>query len=273
MTACRAQSSSTRASGFALFSVVFFVAIISLMSLAMTNSYLANTRATSLDVQRIKASQLLDSGVRFAALSLASPRAKVSGSAIPLARLVYASPDADVIVDVRNEAGFIDLLKADKELLSAALVASGASPADAPSLIESIQSLANPSAVSESYAPSYRRLRGLLADTSVDSQQLISVATLHNGRHGVHPDLASERVLTLVPKLSNAERRRILAKRSATATSLISSPIDSDFFTSSISAYYRVNVSLELQGRTYSQTQVIKMVNRIGRLYEVQARL
>ena len=52
-------------SGFALVSVVLFVAIISLISTAMVNTYLSNTRATSLDVLRIKAAHLLDAGVRF----------------------------------------------------------------------------------------------------------------------------------------------------------------------------------------------------------------
>jgi len=109
-------------SGFALFSIVLIVAIISVISLAMVNVYLSNTRAAVIDLQRIKADQLMDSGVNFAALSLASPRAKVSESAIPSTQLVYSEAGVDVIIDIQNEAGFIDLLSANRELLNSVLL-------------------------------------------------------------------------------------------------------------------------------------------------------
>ena len=252
--------------GFALLSVILFVAIISLIGVAMVNTYLSNTRATSLDLQRIKAAHLLDAGVRFAALSIASPRAKVVGSAIPAKQLTYASPDADVLVDIRNEAGFIDLLRADRALLKSALLAHGGVATDLPKLIDSIQSLA-----AQGVTPSYRKLRELLADTSINVAELLSVVTLHNGRSGVHPQLASKEVLALVPTLSNGERRRVLAARDNNSPSLISNRVNNEFFTSTISAYYRISVSVSLHGQRFSTVQIVQMINQPGRLYQVQA--
>ena len=255
-------------SGFALFTVILLVAVISLISLAMVNVYLSNTRATSIDLQRIKADQLLDSGVRFAALSLASPRAKVSGSAIPAERLVYAAPDVDVVVEIQNEAGFIDLLSGDQVLIKAALLASGAVQSEVPELVSSIQLL-----VSQQREAKYRALRELLLATSIRTQELLSIATLHNGQEGVHPALAPEQVLALIPKLSKTQRDRILAQRNAKKLSLISNPINNDHFSSTVSAYYRVNSSVVLEGQLYSRVQIIKMINQRGQLYEVQATL
>lgn len=252
--------------GFALVSVILFVAIISLISTAMVNTYLSNTRATSLDLQRIKAAHLLDAGVRFAALSLASPRAQVVGSAIPSKQLIYAAPDADVVVGIRNEAGFIDLLSGDRALLKSALLMHGGVAADVPKLIDSIQSLA----IGE-LTPSYRKLRELLADTSINTGELLSVVTLHNGHSGVHPELAAEEVLALVPTLSNAQRGRVLAMRDNKSPSLISNRVDNEFFTSTISAYYRISVSVSLHGQRFSRVEIIKMINQAGRLYQVQA--
>lgn len=256
------------AQGFALFAVILLIAIISLISVAMVNVYLINTRATTLDIQRLKVDQLLDSGIEYAALSLASPRVDVFGSAIPSANLIYASPDADVVIDIRNEAGFIDLLTGQRELLESVLQAHGALQGDVPGLINAIQGLAKAEG-----QLSYRNIRETLGGTSVAINELLSVATLHNGKTGVHPELASEKVLALVPRLSKAERDRILSNRNDKSPSLISNPIENDFFTSSISAFYRIRVSVTLDGRRYSRLQIIKMINQRGRLYEVQATL
>jgi len=258
-------------SGFALFTVVLMVAIIGLISLATVNSYLGNTRATSLDVQRIKVEQLLDSGVRFAALSLASPRSKVFSSAIPSERLVYRAPSAKVLVNIENEAGFVDLLRADQALLESVLLSVGAPPSQLSDLISSIQSLEYENGRQKLL--SYRALRALLAGTTIRHDELLSVATLHNGQKGVHPGLASENVLALVPRLSKAQRERILADRNDSSPSLISNPIGNEYFASNISAYYRISVSVVLQDQTYSRVQIIKMINQLGNLYEVQATL
>jgi hypothetical protein len=255
-----------RSSAFAIFTVIMLLAVISLISLAMTNLYLTNTRAASLDLQQLEAQHLLDAGTRFAALSLASPRAKVSGSAIPSKHLVYSSPAADVLIEIQNEAGLIGLLTGDKELLRSAVAASGASRQDVDAIIESLQALKEPGR-----EPSYRRLRQLLRDSSIDTQALLSVASLHNNQKGVHPSVATAAVLSLVPKLSKAQSERLLATRNDDSPSLISNPIESDYFSSTISAYYRISVSLELNGRRYTRLQIIKMINQKGRLYEVQA--
>ena len=255
-----------KSSAFAIFTVIMLMAVISLISVGMTNLYLTNTRAASLDLQQQKARYLLDAGTRFAALSLASPRIKVSAAAIPAEHLVYSSPAADVIVQIQNEAGFVGLLTADKELLRSALTASGAPRQAVDRIIELLHTLKK-----QGREPSYRRLRELLRDVPIDVQALTSVASLHNKQHGVHPSVANKAVLSLVPKLTNAQRERLLTTRNDDSPSLISNPIESDYFTSLMSAYYRISVSVELNGRFYPRVQVIKMTNQRGRLYEVQA--
>ncbi|MBL4672965.1 MAG: hypothetical protein JKX81_11955 [Arenicella sp.] len=248
------------------FTVVMLLAVISLISLAMANLYLTNTRAASLDLQQLKAQHLLDAGTRFAALSLASPRAEVSGSAIPSERIIYSSPAADVLIEIQNEAGFIGLLTADRELLRSAVSASGASRQDVDAIIESFQALKKTGSET-----SYRKLRQLLSEGPIDTHALLSVASLHNSQKGVHPNVATATVLSLVPKLSKAQRERLLAARNDDSPSLISNPIESDYFTSTISAYYRISVSVELHDRLYTRVQIIKMINQRGRLYDVQA--
>ena len=256
----------SRTSGFAIFTVILLLAIISLISVAMTNLYLTNTRATSLDLQQLKAQHLLDAGVRFAALSLTSPRSHIAASAVPEERIVYRSPDVDVVIEIQNEAGFIDLWRADKELLKPALLASGALAQNIDTIIGAIRSLKEQDA-----APNYRRLRRLLRGSSIDVTTLLSITTLHNQQQGIHPSAASANVLSLVPKLFKAQRERLLADRKDTSPSLSSNPVSSDFFTSTLSAYYRISASVELHGQRYTRVQVIKIINQRGQLYKVQA--
>lgn len=261
-----------RASGFAIFTVILLLAIVSLIGLATSNLYLTNTRATSVDLQQLRAQHLLDSGVRFAALSLASPRLKVTASATPSERIIYSSSVTDVVVEIQNEAGFIGLLnnhgEADKELLRSALLASGASRQGVAENIKSIKSLNQ-----HGGKASYRKLRQLFKGGPVDTRALLSIASLHNQHGGVHPSVASADVLSLLPKLSKAQRERLLAARNNNSPSLISNPVESDYFISGISAYYRISASLLLDGQRYKRVQIIKMINQRGRLYEVEATL
>lgn len=273
-----------RNNGFALLSVVMLVAVISLMSLSLAKLVLTNTEATSVEHQRVKAEQLMIAGLRFAALSLASPRDKVSASAIPARNLTYSSPDADVLMKIENESGFIDLLSAEKALLEEALLTYGASKKELPTLLNLLAGLnsseqrinaAEPSinAKPNYRQKSYRRLRNALRSTTVKSSELLAVTTLHNGQKGIHPALASEQVLNLVPLLSKAERDRVLSQRDNDRPRLISNAVTNTHFISRISPYYRIKCSVVLYEHVYTQTFIIKMTNQTGRLFEIQARL
>jgi hypothetical protein len=256
---------------------MLFMAIISMLSVALVNAYLANTLATSVELQRIKAQQLLDASVRYAALSLASPRVEVSASAIPSQQLVYSSPEVDVKVSIENESGFIDLLDADKSLLESVLMANGAAKHELPEVLSLLQSLKNINSKQTSQ-PTYRQLRDVLQLTSVRTSSLMAVTTLHNDQKGIHPELASEQVLALVPSLSKAELDRLLLQRKLSqskrnASSLISNPVINKNFSSKISPYYRITSSVQLVEKRYSQVVIIKMTNLRGRLFDIQARL
>ena len=257
--------------GFALLTVTLLVAVIGVISLAMVNSYLTNTRATNIETQRIKANLLLDSGVRFAALSLGSPRTKVSSSAIPSKRLSYRAEGDEVQIEIANEAGFIDLIHAEKPLLTSVLVAHGAQPSEVEALITELKLLVGKDDAQS--LPRYRALRERLSLRSVSIPKLMTVSTLHNGQGGVHPSLAPESVLSLVPGLSHAEQERILKTRAEKTPRLISSPVVNQYFSTTVSAYYRVSVSVALNGQRYSKVQIIKMINQRGKLFEVQATL
>ncbi|MFT5136240.1 MAG: hypothetical protein ACI9XU_000395 [Arenicella sp.] len=258
--------------GFALLTVMMLIAIISLISVNMASRYLANTRASSLEFERIKAQQLLDAGVRFAALSLASPRSSVAPAAIPQAQLIYTAPDAVINVTIENESAFIDLIESDMRLLESALKAHGATATQLPELIDMLRPKDKISD-NENKPLTYRNVHDLLLNTSINSADFLAVSSLHNGKRGVNSELASDKVLALVPGLSKAQRGRILLQRDKPKTSLIQNNIHNQHFITGVSAYYRISCSVQVAEQRYSQVLIIKMTNQTGRLFDVQARL
>ncbi|NND00612.1 MAG: hypothetical protein HKN85_10565, partial [Gammaproteobacteria bacterium] len=199
-------------SGFALFSVVWIAAILGLISLATLSSYLANTRSTQYELQRIKLGHLHDAGTRFAAISLAATRERVTATAVPADKLVYRSKVGNVLININNESAFIDLNTARPELIEALLnqlVAVNKLQDGQITLVANrLEYFAN-----SGHSDSYRQLRESLSDLSGLFENIIGQVTLHNRRSGVHPALASPELLALLPDVSAADRLALVKNR------------------------------------------------------------
>lgn len=256
--------------GFAIFTVLMLSAIMGLISLAMVNNYLANTRAATLDLQRLKAKHALDAGLNFAALSLSSPRAVVSAAAIPSQVLRYQALDFDVEIYIENEAGFIAWSGADQgidhdRLLERALLSSDADQAS----LDEIKKLRSERNAVHGHDVSLRDLKHKLSGLTVDSRELLSFISVHSKHQGVNPNLASEKVLALIPDLSVAQRKELIRQRTRRAPSLIERQIGSQYFTTRVSAFYRIRLATQVGDQRFEQTQLIKMINQPGRLFDV----
>lgn len=245
--------------GLAMLTVVWVIAILSLISLAMMKAYLSNTEATQYEIESIKADFLMDAGLKFAALSIASPRANVVASAVPQPELKYSTGIGEVTIQISNEAGRIDLNSADPRLLENLFKANNLTIQK--SLLNSLS------------ANSYRAIYEKHSDTPKLLNLIARYATIHNGQTGVHPLLASEAVLEVVPDISNAQRQRLVRERSLKQKSIISSPTRSEYLIDQVSAHYRISTQVSFGQQSYNRTQIIKMVNQGARLYEVVATL
>ena len=247
--------------GFALLSAIWIVAILSLMSIALLNNYLSNTRATFFELQRIQSDWLLDAALNYAALSLIAPRDEVVPNATPFSKLVYPQELADVHIEISNESGRIDLTKG------------------APELIQNLfETLNIPNIVTDNQRgalTSYREIKKALRAYPNAYAQLINLTTLHNGQLGVHPSIASAEVLSLLPDFSAAQRKRLISERSKETRSLtlISTPIEHPLFSDRASSYYRVKLSLRLDQRDYARTHIIQMINQRNTLFNLTATL
>ncbi len=256
--------------GFAIFTVLMLSAVIGLISLAMVNNYLSNTRAATLDLQRLKAKHALDAGLNFTALSLASPRSVVSAAAIPSQELLYQAQDFDVEIFIENEAGFIAWARFDESvehqrLLDSALRSSAVDQASS----EQLKALLSERNIRSREGANVRNLMQKLSELAVDSTEFISLVSLHSKHQGVNPNLASEEVLALIPDLSVAQRKELMRQRASRAPSLIERQIKSQHFTDRVSAYYRVRLAVQVGDQRFEQTKLIKMINQPGRLFDV----
>ena len=268
MVVFKTMNTAKRITGLALITVVLISAILSLLALSVLHGFSNNTQATQLDAVRIQHNQLHSAGVRYAALHLASSRRDVSPTATPVSELFLEMATGRIKVTIENEAGRIGLLHAEPRMLTKALTNLGVPSAEVDALVKRIQS-----STSEQQSLSYRSLRKLLIPYPQLYSNLADMISLHNGQAAVNPLIASESVLALIPGLSNGEQQILLENRNRSRPSLVSSPIDNAFFTTKLSAFYRINTSVTFGNRIRSRTEIIKMTNATGELYQRVATL
>ena len=120
---------------------------------------------------------------------------------------------------------------------------------------------------------SYRSLRKMLKSFPGLYQRLIDNVSLHNGSSGVHPLLASESVLGLIPELSAAQKHSLLETRNENELALVSTPIDNALFTSRLSPFYRITTTVVSGDNRRTKIEIIKMTNEPALLYESVATL
>ena len=135
--------------------------------------------------------------------------------------------------------------------------------------LEQIKALLVERDIRNSEGASVRDLMQKLSELVLDKSEFIDLVSLHSKHQGVNPNLASEEVLALIPDLSVAQRKELLRQRASRAPSLIERQIESQHFTDRVSAYYRVRLATQVGDQRFEQTQLIKMINQPGRLFDV----
>ena len=281
------RNNCSDSSGFALLAVIGVMAIVMALTLSLAQVNLSNVKATMWDSRNQQAAYLLDSGLRYAALSIASPRIQVASNAIPKQKLVYKNPIAPVRLTIENEAGRIDLANSDTELLASALRSVGVSESDLDGIQESLRRGIQGLTFSEATPSSVTRLKvrdvwSVLRALPIDSDMLWQVATIGNAETGVNPALASPAVLALVPGLSSAQQQHILASRDNESRGkrkesliglnrLLAETFENKFFTGRVSSDYRIKAAVVVAGHEYSKTWIVKMVNQASQLFEITA--
>ncbi len=286
------MKSIQRSSGFALLTVMGVMAVMTALAIALIEINLSNTRAAVWDSRSLQAEQLLNSGLRFAAVNIASQRSRVAVDATPVTELNYSTPIADVRVNISNEAGRIDLLSAPQELVVAVMNYAQASQADTDDLLRILASGKVPEwspgaeIVGQEITRKNNRLRSLrtaIEQYPINRQRFWEVATIANGKATINADFAPAPVLTLIPNLSSAEQTHILNRRDNSLEAFrnensIQSVISSDFtlvenehLGGNVSSSYRIIASVDIGGQGYSREWIIKMVNRSNELFEISA--
>lgn len=274
------MKSIEREFGFALITVTAMMAIVMALALALMQIQLSNAQAAAAQYRSIQARLLLDSAVQYAAVSIASPRSQVAINAVPFARLTYPNALADVSLYIDNEAGRIDLLRADPDLLDAALEAVGVQNADVAEVRHALRDELLPMPVGmSSPVGSARHAWSVLEQLPIDAKQLWNLGTIVTGQTGVHPELAAPAVLALVPGLSSAEQTHLLARRLSREREALAASSVGEVFTeirnphlrATVSSFYRVRAELNLGEQLFSQTWIIQMHNEPQRLFSIYA--
>ena len=256
---------SSVSNGFALFTVVWIAAILSVLSLTGLSEYRWNTIDTGADLQRIESDMLLNSGLRFAALNIASPRSEVLANGMASSQIIYRNPVANLNISIDNEAGMIDLRSADSHLLDELLKALKLSEAD--------QREAKNRLSENSQTLSHRNLAAVFAGISRAYPEILKYATLHSGSTGVNPTIASKEVLAMIPDLSAADRKRLIKQREAKSLSLFTSPLQSNYFDQRLAAYYRIKIDAQIRNQNVSRSYIIRMRNQSDKIFELVATL
>jgi type II secretory pathway component PulK len=269
--------------GFALLAVIGVMAIIMALTLSVAHINLRTVRAPTWESRNQRAEYLLDSGLRYAALSIASPRIYVSTNAVPKQNLVYPNPVAPVRLAIENEAGRIDLVHAEPELLESALRSAGAAENDLNRIKESLDALAF--GEKEASLPTKPKVRDVwmsLRDLPLDGEALWDVVTIGGTEAGVNAELASATVLALIPGLSSAQQQQILSRRDSAENQkytesliglnrLLGKQFENKHFVDTVSSHYRIKAEVVIAGQRYSKTWIVKMLNQASKLFEITA--
>lgn len=124
--------------GFALLTVLWFVALLALIASVVLSSGLASRRSSHVAFERAEADALAEAGINDAILSLLAPQPgnqrRVDG--VPYV-LTFAG--AEIAVSIQDEHGKIDLNHADGALLARLFTSVGIAPDEAAALSDRIQ--------------------------------------------------------------------------------------------------------------------------------------
>lgn len=201
----------SRQRGLALVSVLWGVAILSLIAAAMLSASLTSAHIDRNDWDRTRANSIADSAVNLAILSLLDDRAarQPRVDAMPADFSIDGVP---VRLWIADESGKINVNFADKDLLKAALAAAGVESGDAAALADRIVARRDPKA-----GPiAFRSLDELLAVPGMTRDVLAraqSTLTVFGKNPQVNTQAASRQVLRLLPGMTADAVDRVLKGR------------------------------------------------------------
>ncbi|MBS0472769.1 MAG: general secretion pathway protein GspK [Proteobacteria bacterium] len=216
-----------RERGIALVSVLWGVAILSLIAAALLSLSLTSAQLDRNAWNRARAASAADGAVNQAILALLDPRLKRQPR-------VDSTP-ADVVFDhvkvrvaIQDESGRINVNFASKDLIAAALAASGLSPGDARTLAGRIAARRGPEEQLIAKT-TYRARDELLAIDGLRRETLDRAApliTVFGRNDSVNQSVAPRAVLAVLPGLDADAVDRILKERAARQSQLADSDDD-----------------------------------------------
>ncbi len=262
----------TRIQGFALISALWFAAILTVLSLAISRAYLSNTKLIIDDIQRIQSDLLHDAALRYAALVIVEPKDKVSASGINNHRFIYPNPLFPVQVVIRNESSFIDLSKVDHSDLDSIFENLGLSQ----SPIRALRSLTNDErhlVSSDNKNLNFRWLRKHVKDDDKAFNSIVQHATFYNGSGQINPYLANPKLLKALPNFKETELVSLIEMRDKSTPNLISRAINHPMFSNRLSGFYRVTTTIKVGDNKGSKTRIIRISNVNNNLLELVAEL
>lgn len=261
--------SHKNAQGFALLSVIWISAILSLLSITGLQIYLRNTNQSALELKKIQAQLMHDAAANFAIIDLLEPRKEVVASATPHTKLSYLHPNAQIEIHIQNEAGLVDLKLADKKFIQQLLAANQIDSNLAETVIDRLKSFST-----SEEKQTFRQLKQKFSDQPKVFTALTKFGSLYNGQTTINPRLASQVVLSFVPELSIAEKNRLLKElENNQQRRLFSSPINNPYLSDHVSSFYRITSSFRLGDFNFNRTDIIKITPQHPQLYQWVARL
>lgn len=258
-------------SGFALISALWFSAILTIVSLAGLRMYLANTQMITDEVRRIQLDLLHDAALKHAVLTLLEPKASVSAGGLLETQFVYPNHLSTVIVNVRNESAFVDLLRTDLNLLESIFKKLELS---AP-IFEAIKTNRNATAPTQEnqITINFRWLKKQLASNEKAFELFTRYTTFYNGSAQINPYLANQVLLTSLPNLNDNDVNRIMEYRNSSNRDRVTKAISHPMLRPRLSSYFRVRTQIILGNIKDSKTRIIQITNNDETLFKIAADL
>lgn len=202
--------------GIALVSVLWLLALLTLVVGGLTTTVRTETRAVTQALALAKARYAAQGGVELGAVNVLMPKS-VRWPADGSVRNVRIG-DVDVRISTTDEAGKIDLNQAPGELIATALMLGEADVNNVPSLVDAILDWRDGDdlrrlygaedsdylAAGYSYGAADRGFRSIdelklvLGMDAAVADRLHELVTIHSGQQGVNPELAPPRIAAAI---------------------------------------------------------------------------
>lgn len=224
---------SGNVSGFALILVLWGLALLSALALALSTTGRSDVSLTHNLVETARAAHLADAGIYVGIRALLTADGLPAPDGDGRRRLGVRIDGVEIRIALQNEGGKVDLNQAPRRLLRGALLAAGAADSESDRLADAILDWRDRDDRRRDFgaeAPAYRRaglsdgprngpfellpeLRLVLGMTDDLFLRLAPFVTIDSAQAGVDPGQASARLLQAIPELSAVDVDRLLEQR------------------------------------------------------------